>query len=454
MKNKIFSLFALSVFALVLLVSGVSAATLANWSLTSNPLAINVNANLTATDLVASGVIVGIPAFTSNGVNYTGWDGSFDLNNYYQVTLTPKTDFNAIINSISFSHITTSTTNINMVLSWSKTADFSSSTNLTLSGTTASTVQASSSATGLNINIAEGETLYLRLYGYGANAVGDTLDIENFNIQGTTSTNLPSEIVTSNSIGNISDTTLEVNKISFTNNGLSTGKTFGENGKWFPFENINADIQIKNVKDDSSDRINNIEVDWGLWDTAKQQWVIEMNNEKEFDLKDGSTKTLTVSFSINNKMDVDLSELSDGDHYKFYVTATGEVDNNTATKVSANDFKDATINIESDFVILNNFQVSSTVPCGKTSTVSADILNIGDQDQNNVSVRVYNPELGINQRVIVGDINAFDKVSLNFNLAIPVQMKSLILLISLYLMKIMEYTRIIIMMNLTLQFLL
>ncbi len=415
MKNKIFSLIALSVFALVLLVSGVSAANLADWSLnsTNSGNAINVNANVTANSL-AFGSGIGTISYASNRAASDGWtSASIDANDYYQISLAPKTGYAFTINSLSFNYYSTTATGpTNFVLQYSKNADFSSPTNLTSITITTFSSEVPYSTSSLNILVNEGETIYFRWFAFGGTT--GNFALSDVNLQGTTSTNLPSEIIASNAIANIGG--LDIKRIDFTNDGLS-GKTFGEKSQWLPFENINAEIQIKNTNSDA--RVNNIKVEWGLWDTQKNQWVLEMNDESEFDLKHGITKTMTVSFSINNKMDVDLSDLTDGDHYKFYVTATGEADDANATPVSVNKFQTASIVIESDFVILSNFQVPESVQCKEKVTLTADVWNIGDKDQNNVSVNVYNKELGINQRVLVGDINSFDRVSLNFDFKVP-----------------------------------
>jgi len=55
----------------------------------------------------------------------------------------------------------------------------------------------------------------------------------------------------------------------------------------------------------------------------------------------------------------------------------------------------SSIVIESDFVVLDNFDIPDTVQCGDTVTITADAWNIGDNDQDEVSIFVTNKELGI-----------------------------------------------------------
>jgi hypothetical protein len=51
--------------------------------------------------------------------------------------------------------------------------------------------------------------------------------------------------------------------------------------------------------------------------------------------------------------------------------------------------------------------------------MSADVWNIGSRDQEDVYVLIYNKELGINQKVEIGDIDAFDSEKLNAMVTIP-----------------------------------
>lgn len=225
----------------------------------------------------------------------------------------------------------------------------------------------------------------------------------------------PTEVQNCISTGNPGD--LEVRRIDFTNNGLED-ITFGKSSTWFPFENITADIEVKN---NGNDRVNNVEVNWGLWDTDTDQWVIEPDNFKEFDLSDGKTRDLSVDFRIDDKMDVDLSDLTDGNHYQLYVYATGEVDNSTAPSTCAYDSKEANIAIESDFVIVNNVQVPDTVQCGQNVEVTANVWNIGDRDQDGVSVRIFGRETALNlsDSILIGSVDAFDKKPLSFSFTVP-----------------------------------
>jgi len=51
--------------------------------------------------------------------------------------------------------------------------------------------------------------------------------------------------------------------------------------------------------------------------------------------------------------------------------------------------------------------------------ITADVWNVGDSDQDEVKVVIFNSELGINEVVEIGDINDFDNEVLDAFVEIP-----------------------------------
>jgi len=208
---------------------------------------------------------------------------------------------------------------------------------------------------------------------------------------------------------------LKIKKIEFTNNGISSN-TFGEDDKWLPYENIEAVIKVEN---NGGDDIENIELKWGIYDADSNKWVIELDEEDEFDINEDKDEELTISFSIDDDLDVDLEDLNGGTNFRFYVIASGDVDNSSELKTCVTDYKSVEIIIEDDFVIANNLAVPESVNCGSTFELAGDILNIGKDEQKDVSINVYNQDLGIDEDINLGDIDAFDNAKLNILLNVP-----------------------------------
>ena len=229
----------------------------------------------------------------------------------------------------------------------------------------------------------------------------------------------PQEILDCYTTGTLEE--LEIKDIDFTNNGMSHA-TFGDDDEWFPFEEIEVEIDIKN---DGDYDIDDIEVSWGLYDIDADEWIVDFDEEDEFNIKDGDTETFTVSFKLDDDLDIDLEDLSsDTNNYRLYVVADGIIDDSGSSydgqATCAFDYKSASMIIENDFVILDDIEVPEVVQCGADVQITADVWNIGDDDQDDVYVLVKSNELGINNKKIeIGDIDKFDNAPFNFGFQIP-----------------------------------
>ncbi|MEK6917856.1 MAG: hypothetical protein AABW51_02810 [Nanoarchaeota archaeon] len=163
----------------ILFLGIVSATTLSQWPLTLNGSASNINSNVNAGDFIAGseingnvgeGVIIGNFAITSAGASATNWPtGALDSNSYYQISVSPKTGFNLNINSINFGQSRNNNGIKNYDVQWSKFADFSSPTTIAMVNVPLDDQGHIGDINGLNISVNNGETLYIRLFGYNAN---------------------------------------------------------------------------------------------------------------------------------------------------------------------------------------------------------------------------------------------------------------------------------------------
>jgi len=191
---------------------------------------------------------------------------------------------------------------------------------------------------------------------------------------------------------------------------------FGSDITWYPLDEIEAKI---NVANNGNDTIRNIVVKWQLYDTTTQKRVLK-GEESDFSLNDGDDKTVNVDFKL------DSTSLKSGDNYVFYVWATGKdesISGSPSTCVSTNNLESnlgaLDVTIDSHFVILDSLQLVGTASCGGEVQVSGKVWNIGDDDENDIYLKVFNTELGISQRIDVGDIDSLESKDLLFNLALP-----------------------------------
>ena len=186
---------------------------------------------------------------------------------------------------------------------------------------------------------------------------------------------------------------------------------FGDNEDfWYPLDEIEVEIEVENNGDEDMD---DIEVKWGLYNVDKDDWVID-DEESDFNLKDGQDETMYINFELE-----DVDDFEDDDEYVFYVWANGEIDDDDDTPVCASDSQNIEITNDDDFVVLDDINFPTTASCGSEVQITADVWNVGDSDQDEVKVVIFNSELGINEVVEIGDINDFDNEVLDAFVEIP-----------------------------------
>lgn len=194
-----------------------------------------------------------------------------------------------------------------------------------------------------------------------------------------------------------------------TNNGI------GDDDKWYPLDEIEVKVKVENK---GNEDLKDVSLEWGLYDKDSEKWIIEVDEEDEFDLDEDDDETLTFSFTLDNgDLDIDIDELEDSD-YVLYVRATGELKDSEEI-ICDSDSDEVDINVENDYVILSDIKLTGETFCGSVVQLTAKIWNIGDDDQDDVEIKIFSKELEINERVEVGDIDSFDDKKLSFEFQIP-----------------------------------
>ncbi len=185
---------------------------------------------------------------------------------------------------------------------------------------------------------------------------------------------------------------------------------FGNDDEWYAFDLIEVEVDIENNGDE---KIKDIEVEWGLYDRETGKFIVD-DSEKDFDLKDGKEETITIEF----KLDEDIEDLDGGD-FIFIVKATGEDEEFDGDRTCASDSESVDVIIEDDFVLLDDIEFLETVSCGTDLQVTADVWNIGEDEQEDVVVIITERSLDINEKIIIGEIEEFDSEQLDAILQIP-----------------------------------
>ena len=194
---------------------------------------------------------------------------------------------------------------------------------------------------------------------------------------------------------------------------LSVEKGFGSDNEWYPLDEITAKIDVSNNGDE---KVKSIEVQWGLYDTENGKWITSKGKEDSFSLSSGDDKIITVNFKLDKLSRIDTENTG---NYKFYAWATGKDEAVNGVEISDYNSEDITLNIESDFVVLDNIQIPESASCNEQIQIIADIWNIGSDSQDNVYVIISSQELNLNQEIPIGDIDSFEDGKLDARITIP-----------------------------------
>jgi len=281
-----------------------------------------------------------------------------------------------------------------------------------VTGITDITLNTTSGTMSLTFTVSSTKTL--GTYTGTLTASGNNVSTPSLPLSITVTSDDPLEVQACSTTGNPGE--LNVKDIEFNNEGIQDTR-FGDDDEWFPLDYVEVDIEIEN---NGKEDVDDIEVEWGIYNTRTNEWVIELDDEKDFNLKDGKDEILTISFQLEDDLDVDLEDLTDGKDYRFYVIANGVVDNQTSDNTCVSDFETAEVIIENDFVVLDDIQFPEIVQCGADVQITAKVWNIGDDDQDEVKVEVHNNDLGLFHKTVeIGDIDAFDDDAYSFNFKVP-----------------------------------
>ncbi|MEK6820656.1 MAG: putative S-layer protein, partial [Nanoarchaeota archaeon] len=187
-----------------------------------------------------------------------------------------------------------------------------------------------------------------------------------------------------------------------------------DDNEWYPLDNIELDIELKNK---GNEDIDDIMIEVCLYDEIEDNCVIDESDfelDDNFNLKDGDKKNVLVTYQV------DPDEVEPGTYTLYAKAFSDKLDEEN---LCLEDSQEITIVEEDSFVILGKTEIPETVACGAELAITADLWNVGESDEDDVSMLVTNKELGIKQEVSVGSINNWDKEQVSFNIAIPAETK-------------------------------
>jgi len=425
MKNKTLGLLSVGVLALVFLVSLVSAVSLANWNFEDSDLVVDSGTGtLTLSDSRTATYPAGNAPSAVASMSTVAWNVA---DRYVQLSI-DTTGYENIILKMDSRVSATGPTSFKIQYSSDGTTftDLAGSTTPTVAAFTANPMKTFdfSAVTSIDNNVNTKLRIVVPAGSIGSDAVG-TFVMDHLLIEGTALPTLTETKICSYDSGvSANDAELEIKDVD-----ISVTSGFGDDEKWWPLDEVEVQIKVKNGGDFDVD---DISLEWGIADDTLTNWVVELDEIKNFNLKHNKDGTYTLTFKVNeDDLDMDLEDIV-GNDYNLVVRATGTIDDNDAGSLDgvsscAADYKKVSVQEESDFVIVNNVQITDatdTVECGTLVHLTADLWNIGTEDQDDgLSVQLYNKDLKVEQTLELESLDKFEKEEVIFDFQVPEGMK-------------------------------
>jgi len=252
--------------------------------------------------------------------------------------------------------------------------------------------------------------------GFGSNTV--TIDVQP---DGLTKKSVQFTIVNSFCEAGSVGGDLEITNVKVSNTGE------GKDDNWKLLDTIEVEIDFENS---GNDDLEDIFIEVGFFDSSGKNQIsnfeFEEADEEEFDygdLDEGDDDTVTFKF----KVPVDFEDGKYKLTIKVYSDKSGEDVQCTDT---ASDFDEddrymlIDVERESDkgrFIAFDEIEFTPVeATCGDRVTMTLDVFNVGDEDQDQVKITLKNTELGIDEFVeIRTNLDQGDKETISFDFVMP-----------------------------------
>jgi uncharacterized membrane protein len=172
---------------------------------------------------------------------------------------------------------------------------------------------------------------------------------------------------------------------------------------FYPFESIPVDVRVRNRNDDDI----NVIIATNLYDVDDDEWL-DAEVEIEEEVKGDSSET----FSFDLEVPAGVTKTHD---YRLYVKAyeDGEEDTQCDDEYVSIDIKQNSHDVKIDKV-----EAPAEAICDSTFDIITRLVNVGTKDEDDVKLEVMNSELNIKEEKTLG-INEGDSRSTTTTIAIP-----------------------------------
>ncbi len=201
----------------------------------------------------------------------------------------------------------------------------------------------------------------------------------------------------------------------------------GDENEWMPLDKIEVDVTFDNNKNED---LNNVILEFGLIDKNTGEnvasdliWTSTDEEKVEYgDVDSDESADNVFSFQVDPSLD-------EGD-YLLVIKAYPDGEEDTTCIDFSSDLESKffeTIKLSKEdasgsrAVVVDTEELSTplTAMCGEDVTITAPVYNIGDEDQKQVKVTLFNKELGINLENVIKGLDQGDKENVEFAFTIP-----------------------------------
>lgn len=201
----------------------------------------------------------------------------------------------------------------------------------------------------------------------------------------------------------------------------------GDDNEWRLLDRIEVEVDVENK---GNEDIRDITVELGFFDSLGRNQIkdldFESGDDKKIDigrLNDGDSETVTFNFRVpanieigNYKFGVKVYSKDLGEDRECSSTSTSLGQDNLFEKIEIKSEDE-----EGKFIAFENIQVTpSEATCGDRVLLTANVYNIGDEEQDQVKITLSNTDLGITKEVeIRKNLDVGDKEAVSFDFEIP-----------------------------------
>lgn len=180
--------------------------------------------------------------------------------------------------------------------------------------------------------------------------------------------------------------------------------------KWHPLDNIEITVKVHNAADRDLDT----EIEYGLYNPDTNEFIDLDEDTIDLSVDEGESEEAEIRFQVP-------SDIDKKSNYRFYVKVyqEGKETSNCTDKKDGDYYEEVEVIRETRAVVLSEIKTNSPYMCGDKAEIKADLVNIGEEDEDQVLVTLYNKELGVNVNKIIDNLDSGDEESISFSFDIP-----------------------------------